>query len=339
MDAPRINIALIGAGTIGRLHAENVARHIPGARLAVVADPISGRASALADTFGARASTDAAEALGDRAVDAVIVAGPTHMHAATIVAAAAAGKHVFCEKPIALALEDARAAVDAVDAAGVRLQIGFQRRYDPGYRRLREAIARGDVGTVEMVVSTTRDPSPPGPGYLESCGGMFLDTAIHDFDSVRFLSGEEVVEVFATASTLVTPDRRGPFDIDTAVTTLRLESGALASVTNSLRTGYGYEAGAEVFGSRGKLVAGAPGPGVRHFADGEARAPYPGTYAERFGRAYRDEIADFVRCVAEGSEPACNGDDGVRALAIALAARRSQREGRAVALAEELAGA
>jgi len=181
-------------------------------------------------------------------------------------------------------------------------------------------------------MSTTRDPEPPPPGYLESCGGVFLDTAIHDIDSVRFLSGEEVAEVFATASTLVTTDRHSPFDLDTVVTVLRLRSGALASITNSLRTAYGYEAGAEVFGSNGKLViAGGDGDLQRFRTDGVV-ASYPQTYRERFGAAYRAELADFVRCIREGGEPHATGEDGVRALEIALAATRSQREGHPVKL-------
>lgn len=184
------------------------------------------------------------------------------------------------------------------------------------------------------LLSTTRDPAPPEPGYLEAAGGMFLDTAIHDFDSVRYLSGSEVVEVHATASSLVTPERRGPFEIDTAITMLRLASGALAAVTSSLRTGYGYEAGAEVFGSGGKLVVGGRSDlGLERFAAGQVATAYPQTYHERFAQAYRDEIADFVRCIVEDEQPRVDGDDGIRALEIAVAATRSQQEHRSITLA------
>jgi myo-inositol 2-dehydrogenase/D-chiro-inositol 1-dehydrogenase len=159
---------------------------------------------------------------------------------------------------------------------------------------------------------------------------MFLDTAIHDYDSVRFMSGSEVAEVYATASALVTPERTGEFDIDTAATVLRMTNGVLATVTNSLRTGYGYEAGIEVYGSRGQIVVSGGGSDVRSFSQGVASTPVPQSYGERFGQAYRDELADFVRCIAEDRTPRCTGEDGVRALEIALAATRSQRAGRPV---------
>jgi myo-inositol 2-dehydrogenase/D-chiro-inositol 1-dehydrogenase len=328
-----INLAIVGAGTIGRLHAENVVRHLPGARIAAIVDPDEGRGrtvAALAPDAGV--TTDLDRMLRDSDIDAVIVGAPTREHAAIIRAAASAGKHVFCEKPIALTLDDANSAVEAARTNRVKLQLGFQRRFDSAYERVREAVACGELGAVEMLISTTRDPVPPRPGYLESCGGMFLDTAIHDYDSVRFLAGSEVVEVYASASNLVAPERRGPFDIDTAMTVLRLASGALATVTNSLRTGYGYEAGAEVYGSNGKAVIGAEAGGVQRFAGGAMATPLPRTYAERFAAAYREELAAFVRAIVEDSEPRCTGEDGLRALEIALAATRSQREGQPVRL-------
>lgn len=324
-----VNVALIGAGEMGQFHAETLAQRLPDARLAAVVDPArpdAERAAALAD--GAFVAARADDVLCNEAIDAVVIAAPTRFHGSLIAEAARHGKHVFCEKPIALTLEEACAALDAVAASGVKLQMGFQRRFDEGYVRARRAVERGDIGAIELLSSTTRDPEPPAPGYLESCGGAFLDTAIHDFDSIRFLSGGEVVEVYAAGATLVTPDRRGPFDIDTLVTVLRLESGALATVTNSLRTAYGYEAGAEVFGSKGKLVIGAGlDAGVEAYGPHGVATAYPRSYRERFGAAYRAELADFVRCVIEDAAPKVNGDDGMQALKIALAATRSQREG------------
>lgn len=329
-----IGLALLGAGEIGQFHAETIARHLRGARLAAVADPVDEHARcAAAQADGVRVAATAAEVLSDAAVDAIVIASPTRFHAPMILEAAVAGKHIFCEKPLALTLDDARAAIAASQSNGVKLQVGFQRRFDAGYVGARDAIARGELGAVEMLYSTTRDPEPPAPGYLASCGGMFLDTAIHDFDSVRFLSGSEVVEVFAAASSLVTPERQGPYEIDTSVTVLRLASGALATVTNSLRTGYGYEAGAEVYGARGKLViAGGGASGVQRFTEAGVATAFPQTYRERFAQAYRDELADFVRCIAEDRAPRVTGDDGLRALEVALAATRSQQEGRTVRL-------
>ena len=328
-----VSLALVGAGAIGQVHARTVAQHLPGARLAAVVDPDAGRAQqAAAVADGAAAMESAGPALREPAIDAVVIAAPTHVHADLIIEAARNGKHVFCEKPLALTLGDARRAVDAVTAAGVHLQIGFQRRFDAGYRRAKDAIARGELGRVELLASTTRDPAPPRPGYLECCGGVFLDTSIHDFDSIRFLADDEVSEVYATASTLVTPERGGAFDLDTVAVVLRLRSGALATVTNSLRTGYGYEAGAEVFGSRGKITVHGAEDGVRHYREGHVAVAHPQTWRERFGEAYRAELADFVRCVAEGRPPSVDGKDGLRALEVALAATQSQREGRPVRL-------
>ncbi len=326
-----VNIALLGAGEMGRYHAETIGRHLRDARLAAVVDPVEAHARQAA-CFGDNplVANAASGILRFDGIDAVVIASPTRSHAQLIVEAARAGKHIFCEKPVALTLEDAVHAVEAAASNGVKLQIGFQRRFDEGYLHAREAIASGKLGAVELLSSTTRDPAPPAPGYLESCGGVFLDTAIHDYDSVRFLAGSEVTEVYATASTLVTKDRTGPFDIDTFVTVLRLTSGGLASVTNSLRTAYGYEAGAEVSGSKGKMVIAPVAVGVRSYVAGGVALPYPKTYRERFGEAYRAELAHFVRCILEDEAPAVTGHDGVRALEIALAATRSQREGQPV---------
>jgi len=311
------------------VHAETLTRHVARARIAAVVDPIASNAERggwLGDDIYVGSEPKAV--LANEGIDAVVIGAPARLHTDLIVAAARSGKHIFCEKPIALTLDDARRAVDCVRECGVKLQVGFQRRFDSAYVRAKQAIARGDIGKVEMILSTTRDPAPPKPGALEAAGGIYLDTAIHDFDSVRFLSDEEVVDVFATASTLVTTDRHGAYDIDTAATVLRLSSGALATVTNSLRTAYGYEAGAEVFGSNGKIVIdGAHATGVQVYREGNVAIAYPQTFQERFGAAYRAELQDFVRCVIEDREPLVTGDDGIRAMEIALAATRSQREG------------
>lgn len=327
--AEKVRVGVIGAGVMGRYHCETLALRLTGAELAGVADTdgaAAGRAASLSP--GALATTDHRALLADPSVQAVVIASPNDTHAPLIREAARAGKHVFCEKPIALDLASADATLAEAARQGVKLQIGFQRRFDPAYREARRAIADGELGGVELIVGTTRDPSPPGVEQLRRSGGLFTDTAIHDLDSVRFLTGLEVVEVFATASTLVLPTADEGF-ADTAVTALRLESGALAVITNSLRAAYGYEVSMEVMGGRGKIAVGYERQtAVRRLTAEGVRHDYVGWFLDRFGEAYQRELAHFIDCVASDREPEASGADGRAALALALLAERSHREGR-----------
>jgi myo-inositol 2-dehydrogenase/D-chiro-inositol 1-dehydrogenase len=325
----KVRVGVIGAGAMGRYHCETLARRLPGAALAAVADvnhAAAERAACLSP--GAVATADHRALLADPSVQAVVIATPNDTHAALIREAARAGKHVFCEKPVALDLASADAALAEAARQGVKLQIGFQRRFDPAYREARRAIAGGELGAVELIAGTTRDPSPPPVEQLRRSGGLFTDTAIHDLDSVRFLTGLEVVEVFATASTLVLPDGGEGF-VDTAVTALRLETGALAVITHSLRAAYGYEVSMEVMGERGKIQVGYERQtAVRRLSAEGVRHDYVGWFLDRFGEAYVAELAHFIDCVANDREPEVTGGDGRAALALALLAQRSHWEGR-----------
>lgn len=334
MRRPLIRVALIGAGGIGEFHAETLARHVHGARLVAIVDPLRAHAERAALHGESVVISDDAEAMFARDdIDAVVIAAPGRVHRALIELAAAARKHIFCEKPIALTLEDARASVDAVAAAGVNLQIGFQRRFDPAYLRAKQAIDRGDIGNIELLFSTTRDPAPPPPGAVEAAGGIYLDSAIHDFDTLRWFATSEAVDVYATAANMALDGRSGPFDIDTSAATVRFASGAIGVATNTLRTVYGYEAGAEIAGSKGKLViATHQGGEVQIYGPAGPSVGHPQTYRERFAEAYRAELRDFIRCIIEDDVPAVTGEDSVRAVEIALAATQSQREGRPVRL-------
>ena len=324
-----VRVGVIGAGVMGRYHCETLARRLPGAELAGVADvdaAAAGRSACLSP--GAVATTDHRHLLADPTLQAVVIATPNDTHAALIREAAAAGKHVFCEKPVALDLAGADAALAEADRRGVKLQIGFQRRFDPAYREARQALADGEMGAVELIAGTTRDPRPPGIEQLRRSGGLFPDTVVHDLDSLRFLTGLEAVEVFATASTLVLPDGGEGF-VDTAVTALRLESGALAIITNSLRAAYGYEVSMEVMGERGKIAVGYERQtAVRRVTAEGVRHDHVGWFLDRFGEAYVAELAHFIDCVANDREPEVTGADGRAALALALLAERSHREGR-----------
>jgi len=333
MSGP-IRVGVIGAGPMGRYHCATLAA-LPAARLAAVADPNDDAArAAVALAPDARPTSDYRTLLDDASIDAVLIATPNDTHAALIAEAAEAGKHVFCEKPLARDLESADAALAAVQRAGVKLQLGFQRRFDPAYREARRLIESGDLGAVELVLSTTRDPAPPSIDYMRHSGGLFNDTLIHDVDSVRYLTGLEAVEVSAAASRLHLPldaDEAGL--VDTAVTTLRLATGALAVVTNSLRAAYGYEVGAEVLGSKGKVtVAREALTGARRFDAAGVHTDHVVATVDRFREAFQAEIAAFADCVANDTEPQATAADGRAALALCLAAQRSHREGQPIGI-------
>jgi len=332
-----VAIGVIGAGRIGRLHADNL-RRIPGARLAAVADPRREAAEAAASD-GARAVADWRELLDDDSVEAVAVCSPTDTHAAIVEAAAARGKHVFCEKPIDLDLGRAREAAGAARRAGVRFQVGFNRRFDPGFARMGALVREGAVGTPELVRISSRDPHPPPEDYVRSSGGLFLDMSIHDLDMACFLAGDDVTEVFAAAGNLVDPAIGRAGDVDTAVITLRFRGGALGVVDNSRRAVYGYDQRAEVFGSAGCVAAENPTrTRVAHWTrDGRRSERLSDFFLDRYAESFVAEMAEFVASVREDREPAVGGADGLRAIELAVAAGRSLREGRPVALGGEAA--
>jgi myo-inositol 2-dehydrogenase / D-chiro-inositol 1-dehydrogenase len=324
--------ALFGAGRIGRIHAANLAAH-PGARVKHVVDLDAGAASAVARACGAAVS-DTRAALADAEVDALLVASPTDTHAALIESAAAAGKAVLCEKPVDLDVGRAKAAVAAAERAGILLAIGFNRRYDPSFRRLRQGIADGEIGAVESVLIVSRDPSPPPVAYVRHSGGLFRDMSIHDLDMARWLLGEEPVLVSAQGSCLVDPAIGEAGDIDTAAVTLRTAGGRIAQIANSRRAAFGYDQRIEVCGERGMLAAGnRKATSVEHAtAAGYRSDPALPFFLERYADAYRLELDAFVRRL--NGEPAelVSGADGVRALELAEAADRSLRTGAAVRL-------
>jgi myo-inositol 2-dehydrogenase/D-chiro-inositol 1-dehydrogenase len=315
--------ALFGAGRIGRIHAANIAAH-GAARLKYVVDVDAAAAGAIADAAGA-AVADRATALADPAVDALLVASPTDTHADLIEAGSAAGKAILCEKPVDLDVGRARAAVAAAGRAGVTLAIGFNRRYDPSFRRLRDGIDAGAIGAVESVLIVSRDPSPPPVAYVQRSGGLFRDMAIHDLDMARWLLGEEPVEVTAHGSCLVDPGIGAAGDIDTAAVTLCTAGGRIAQIANSRRAAFGYDQRIEVCGARGMLAAGnRRATSVEHAtAAGYARDPALPFFLERYADAYRLELDAFVRRLHGEAADLVSGPDGVRALEIADACDRS----------------
>lgn len=329
-----LRICLFGAGRIGRIHAENLAVH-PEAHLAYVVDVDARAAGDLASRTGAEA-VDADTALADGSLAAMVIASSTDTHLPLIEAAARTGLAVFCEKPLDLDAGRARRAVLLAEEAGIRLHLGFNRRYDPGFRRIREEIAAGRIGRVEVVTITSRDPAPPSLEYIRRSGGLLRDMTIHDLDMARWLMGEEPVSVFASGSCLVDPSIGAAGDIDTVVVVLRTAGGALCQITNSRRCRYGYDQRIEVFGAEGMLRADNEKATrvVRAGTDGFLGEPALPFFLERYREAYRLEMADFLRAVAgRPAGPLADGRDGVRALELADAADASRRGERVVTLA------
>jgi myo-inositol 2-dehydrogenase / D-chiro-inositol 1-dehydrogenase len=324
-------VALVGAGRIARLHAENIAARVPRLRLVAVADPAPGVASTFATELGCEAVDDWRELLGRADVEALFVCSPSPLHAEQIVAAAEVGKHVFCEKPIAADVASADRAAAAAAAAGIVLQIGYNRRFDRSFAALRDAVASGRVGKPVLVRVTARDPEPPARAYLERTPGLFVDTTTHDLDLVRFVTGDEIVEVTARAATLVSDDARELGLADTAVTTVVLAGGAIATIDNCWLSAYGYDQRLEVHGTTGMVEARNEQRNATVVADATGfHAPtLPYFFLERYAPAFVRELEAFADAL-EGAQVAVSGRDGRQALAAAIAAMRSAEEGRVV---------
>ncbi len=328
-----IDVALFGAGRIGKIHAGNLARE-PGARLKYVIDPNTEAAAALAAHHGAKLATTE-QVFADPAVGAVLICSYTDTHADLILAAAAAGKPIFCEKPVDLAIARARTCAEAVARAGITCMIGFQRRFDPTFAALKTRLAAGEIGTPEMLVVTSRDPGPPPIPYIKSSGGIFKDMLIHDFDVFRWILGDEAETVHANASCLVDPTIAEAGDVDSTAVTIRTKRGRLCQINTSRRAAYGYDQRFEVLGSGGMLQAGnhAPTEVVASTATAVVRDLPEHFFLERYRAAYANEMAHFFAVLAGKEKLRTTIDDGLKALELAEAATTSWREGRIVKMA------
>ncbi len=325
-----INFCQFGAGRIGQIHAANIAANRR-ASLRYVVDIHAAAAARLAEEYGG-AAADVGEALADPEVDAVLIASSTDTHADLMERAAAAGKAIFCEKPIDLDMGRVRSCLDAVGAQNVPLMIGFNRRFDPSFQALKAGVRAGRVGSVELVQIVSRDPGPPPLDYIKVSGGLFRDMMIHDFDMARWLLDEEPVEVYANAVCLVDSRIADAGDVDTAAVTLRTASGKLCQISNSRRAVYGYDQRIEVHGSAGMLQAEnlRPTSVVHSSAEGVTEDPPFNFFLERYPQAYKAELDHFIDCLETKTAPGPTGDDGAAALALADAAVRSYAERRAV---------
>mgnify|MGYP001449041864 CR=1 FL=1 len=328
-----VKIGIIGAGRIGRVHAENLAR-MPEAAVKSVSDLFAD--DSLREWAGGlgipHVTKDYKELMNDPEIEAVFICSSTDTHVPLIIEAARAGKHIFCEKPISFNPELTAKALEAAESAGVKLQIGFNRRFDHNFRRVRELVSEGKIGETHLVKITSRDPSPPSPEYIKVSGGLFLDMAIHDFDMARFLAGSEVVEVFAQGAVLVDPVFAELGDIDTALITLKFESGALGVIDNSRKAVYGYDQRVEVFGSKGCLTVSNDFPNnvVLSTEQGLYQDKQKLFFLERYNEAYQDETKQFIHSVLNDTPVPVDGRDAQKAELIAHAARKSLELGRPV---------
>jgi myo-inositol 2-dehydrogenase/D-chiro-inositol 1-dehydrogenase len=331
-----LRVGVIGVGRIGRMHAELLARKVPGAAVGAVYDSYMPVARDVAAELGVPAASSIDEIL-QGAVDAVAICSSADSHAELLIAAAEARKAVFCEKPVSLALDELDRALEAVREAGVPFQIGFNRRFDPAHASVRDAVLAGEVGQPHLVRISSRDPSPPPLEYVKTSGGMFLDMTIHDFDMARYLTGSEVVEVFARGAVRVEPSYGEAGDVDTALVTLVHEDGCLTAIDNSRRAAYGYDQRVEVFGSLGMAASENPlaHTGMVLTAHGSHRPALPYFFLERYLPSYLHEWEAFVTAVKAASAPPVSFDDARAPLVIGLAAWRSLREGRPVTIDEE----
>jgi len=335
--AKRITVGVIGAGRIGKIHSENIRYFIPGARLKTVADLYADKLKDWATGLGVeKLASDPKAVLDDPEIEAVLVCSSTDTHADLVMAAAEKRKHVFCVKPVDLSVEKVKRALAAVDKAGVKLQVGFNRRFDHNFRRVRELVAAGAVGEPHLVRISSRDPAPPPAEYVRVSGGIFLDMTIHDFDMARYLSGSEVVEVFAKGAVLVDPAIGQAGDVDTAVVTLTFQSGAIGVIDNSRRAAYGYDQRVEVFGSKGSAAAANDTPSTVLLSDEKGVQGDKPLYffLERYKQAFVDELKEFFDALANNRTPSVTGKDGLAPVLIGLAAKRSLAEKRPVRIAE-----
>ncbi|HNR02207.1 MAG TPA: inositol 2-dehydrogenase [Anaerolineaceae bacterium] len=332
-----IKVGVIGAGRIGKIHAENLATRIPGVTVAAIVDVNLKAAQELADKLHIEnVYSDYRKIIEDKTIDAVAICSSTDTHADLIIAAAGAGKHVFCEKPVDHSLEKIDKAIAAVNKAGVQCQIGFNRRFDPNFKKLRDLVQGGQIGDLHILRITSRDPAPPPAEYVKLSGGMFLDMTIHDFDMARYLSGSEVVEVYAAGSVMVDPAIGAAGDIDTAIITLKFANGAIGTIDNSRKAVYGYDQRAEVFGSGGMAATAnnTPNTSVYSNADGVVSEKPLYFFLERYMESFVAEMRDFINAIREGAPTPVTVLDGRKPVVIAMAARKSMLENRPVKLSE-----
>jgi len=331
-----VRVGVIGAGRIGKIHAEDLATRINGAEVSCIADPLVDAAQETAIALHIeKVTADYQDILNDPEIDAVAICSPTALHAQHIIEAAQAHKHIFCEKPIAYDLQKIDLALAAVEEAGVKLQIGFNRRFDANFHQAHEMVTSGKIGQPHLLRITSRDPHPPSIEFVKQSGGIFFDMTIHDFDMAQFMFGD-IEEVYAVGNVLVDARIGEEGDIDTAIILLKFRNGALGTIDNSRQAVYGYDQRLEAFGSEGMVqVQNIPTDSVIHSRAGEIAASKPMPFfLERYRDSFIREMAEFIECIRKDSPPPITGYDARKPVVIGLAAQESFRTGRPIKLSE-----
>ena len=333
-----IKLGIIGAGRIGKVHGESVMRFVKGATVKAIADPFMNDATkAWAAELGIpECYTDYKRILADPEIEAVLICSSTDTHSPISLEAIAAGKHVFCEKPVDHDVEKIKTVIEALKGSKLKYQVGFNRRFDHNFRAAERAVREGKIGELNTLSITSRDPGAPPVEYIKVSGGIFLDMTIHDFDMVRFISGDEVEEVYASGAVLVDPEIGKAGDIDTAIVNLKLKSGAIAVINNCRRASYGYDQRLEAFGSLGQVEVqnDTDSTAVLSDANGVTKEKPKYFFLERYMAAYTAEIESFVRAVEKDTAVEVGVIDGLEPVLIGLAATRSVKEDRPVQIAE-----
>ena len=342
MSAQKLRIGIIGAGRIGRVHAETMAFRLPEATVVAITDIDRANAEAVAARCNIPSVAGSSrEICDDPEIEAVLICSSTSTHAGLIVDAAMAGKHIFCEKPIAFDLGQIDHALAAVKLAGVQLQIGFNRRFDANFARVRKSVVSGEIGVPRLIHIVSRDPAPPQLSYVRSSGGIFMDMTIHDFDMARFLIGDEVEEIFTTGGAMFSKEIAQAGDLDTAVVVLRFRNGVIGTIDNSRQASYGYDQRVEILGSEGQTAIGNRYPNQATVSNGKAvYTDLPlNFFMDRYTESFVAELESFVTAVLEKRTTAVTGIDGRIPVVMAMAARKSYDERRPVRLDEISAGA
>jgi myo-inositol 2-dehydrogenase/D-chiro-inositol 1-dehydrogenase len=333
----KLNLGVIGTGRIGKVHIATLVQNVPKANVIAIADVNESSAKEVAGVFGINSVFKShLEIINHPDIQAVVICSPTDTHAKYVIEASKAGKHIFCEKPVDLSLEVIKSALEAVSQAGVKFMVGFNRRFDPNFLKLKQMVAEGKIGQPHVIKITSRDPNPPSPEYAAVSGGMFMDMTIHDFDMARYMSGSEVTEVFTKAAVLVDPAIGKAGDVDTAVITLSFADGAIGVIDNSRKAVYGYDQRVEVFGSGGMVNADNNFPeNHRYFSSDGVHGSLPlNFFMDRYLDSYANEMKIFCSAVLDNAEIPVSGNDGLMSVAIAMAAKKSHLENRPVKIAE-----